>query len=235
MYLKKRSVFLCMMAAVAVLLIPCIGCGSSSSTNNSNPGGLTQAQAQTLADETSIDLVAAFSDAISSSGHVEGVAGQVSDPLNSGRKSNLLAVISKNKHISSELTPAGTIGPLTYDCVNGTITINGSTSGSSGSGSLNLTLTPTNCDDGTLTYNGNPDITLRASGTDNGTTTTGTLNIGGDVSFVPDTTGAFPSSSCGIGISASASFTDATGAAASCTYSGEMCGQTVSGSCMPPQ
>jgi hypothetical protein len=203
--------------AVAVLLIPCIGCGSSS--NNSNPGHLTQTQASQLGAET-------FADALAALNYAE-EAGLVSVPPNSGHQSNPMADLLKNKHISSALTPDTTIGPSTYNCTyGGTITV----TGSGGGGSVNVTITPANCDDGTLTINGNPNITISGHGNDNGTTTTASISIKGDVSFVPDAGVTFPSSSCGAGINVSASITDSTGDLATCSISGEMCGQSVSGS-----
>ncbi len=235
MFLSNRNMYLCLMAAAAVLLIPCGGCGSSSS--NPNPDNLTQTQASQLGAETFDDAFSALDYALESAGQVEDVAGQVPAPLNLGRKSNLLAVLPKNKHISSALSPEGvsctgpscTITSVVYDCAyGGTITVNGSESRTT----LSLTFTPASCSDGTLIMNGNPDITMNAQASDNGTTTTLNYNLGGDVSFAPVTTGAFPKGSCGSNLSVSASVTDSTETMTSCSVSGTVCGLTVSYSCL---
>jgi hypothetical protein len=199
-----------------------VGCGSSNSKSNQ----LTQAQAQQLSSDTFADAVAALQD----------VAGQAGG-LDSGRMSTPLAALSKGSKSLTRVNPDSvacsgfncTITSVVYNCVDGgTITINGSTSASSSSGSLDLTLTPAGCSDGTLVINGNPSITMDAQATDNGTTTTATATIDGDISFSPVQAGQFPSGSCSSNLSLNLAILDSTGTLATCSVSGSMCGQTVS-------
>jgi hypothetical protein len=113
------------------------------------------------------------------------------------------------------------------------MTINGSASESSSSASLDLTLTPASCSDGTLVLNGNPDITVNAQGSANGTTVTVTASIGGDVAFAPVQAGAFPAGSCASDLSVNASASESTGELTSCSISGTICGYTVNISSCP--
>ena len=199
----------CTLALIGIVLLS-VGCGSS----NSNPNKLTQAQAQQLGTETFTQALAAMEDFAQQ----QDVAGQVPDPLNSSRKSNPLAVLSKVKSMAS----------VTFNCPDGgTIAVDGTSSNSS----FSVTMTPASCSDGTLVLNGNPDITVSGNANDNGTTTTVSVAIGGDVSFAPVTTGAFPTGSCGSNLSISAAITDSTETLASCSITGTMCGQTINYTC----
>jgi len=216
------------LVGVALLLV---GCGGSSNSN-ANPNNLTQPQAQQLGSETFADAYEALED----------VAGQLPASSDSGRKSDPLEALSKNKNFPSAMTPDGvscsdttcTITAVVYDCVDGgTITINGSGSESSSSASLDLTFVPASCSDGTLVINGNPNLTMNAQASDNGTTTTVSASIDGDISFSPVQTGQFPTGSCGSNLSINVSVSDSTGSLTSCSVSGAMCGQTVNVSSCP--
>jgi hypothetical protein len=211
----------CTLALVATALF-FVGCGSS----NSNSNQLTQAQAQQLSSDTFADAVAALQD----------VAGQAGG-LDSDHKSSPLVALSKGKKTSMAVDPDGivcsgfncAITSVVYNCIDGgTITINGSTSASASSGSLDLTLTPAGCSDGTLVINGNPSITMDAQATDNGTTTTATATIDGDISFSPVHAGQFPSGSCTSNLSLNVAISNSAGSLVTCSVSGSMCGQTVS-------
>lgn len=222
----------CTLALMGIILL-FVGCGSSNSNSSSNPTHLTQAQALQLGTETFTDAFAALKD----------VAGQVGASSSSDPRSNPLAVLSKHRHASEAATSGGisctssscTITSFVYDCADGgTITINGSASSeSSSSASLDLTLTPASCSDGTLVVNGNPDITVNAQGSENGTTVTVTASIGGDVAFAPVQAGAFPSGSCASDLSVNASASESTDELTSCSISGTICGYTVNISSCP--
>lgn len=192
-----------------------VGCGSSS---NPNPNHLTSAQAQQLGGEVFTDVFNAIS-----SGTISG-----SDAV---RKSGVPALLAKNKNHSYTQTPDASSSTFTYTCPDGgTIAI----SASSGNNSISVTATPTSCSDGTLIFNGDPNITVKGTGNDNGTTTTVDITVGGGVSFAPVTTGAFPTGSCKSNMQVSASITDSSGSLASCSISGAICGYSMNQSCMPP-
>ena len=192
-----------------------VGCGSSS---NPNPNHLTSAQAQQLGGEVFTDVF----DAIS------GASGSGSDAVH---KSGLPALLARNKSHSYAQTPDDSSLNYTYTCPDGgTIAI----SGSSGNNSITITATPANCDDGTLTFNGDPNITVKGTGNDNGTTTTVDITVGGGISFAPVTAGAFPTGSCKSNMQVNLSITDSSSTLASCSISGTICGYSMNQSCMPP-
>jgi len=196
----------------SVLLLA--GCGSS----NPNPNHLTQSQAQQLGGEVFTDVFNAIS-----SGTVSG-----SDAVH---KSGLPALLAENKNRSYTQRPDASSSTFTYTCPDGgTIAV----SASSGNNSISVTATPTSCSDGTLIFNGDPNITVKGTGNDNGTTTSVNITVGGGVSFAPVTTGAFPTGSCKSNMQVSASITDSSGSLASCSISGAICGYSMNQSCMPP-
>jgi hypothetical protein len=206
----------CTFALMGTVLL-LVGCGGSSTKNTTT---LSSTQASQLTTETFTNVLDALENI------------EESDQSNSSRQSNPLAVLSKHRNPSSAVTSDGiscsgstcTITSVVYDCTDGgTIT----TSGSESETSLSLTMTPSSCSDGTLVMNGNPDVTLNAKESDNGTTTTVSLSVGGDISFAPVTTGAFPTGSCGSDLSVNISVSDSTGSLTSCSISGSICGESV--------
>jgi hypothetical protein len=96
-----------------------------------------------------------------------------------------------------------------------------------GSDSTSLTITPTNCAVSNLTINGNPNVTFATQITfqDDNLAYPITLSETGGISYGPN-----PSGSCTV--NATLTITSAQ----SCTVSGTICGQTLSGSCtqLPP-
>jgi len=187
------------------------GCGSS---KNPNPNNLTSAQAATLGTEVFTDVFLA----ISASGASSSVA----------HKPGLPALLDKNDSVRAQSSSSI---QYTYNCLDGgTVAL----SGTSGSGSVSITATPSSCNDGTLTFNGDPNITVKGTGSDNGTTTTINVGIGGGVSWTPDSGVSFPAGSCTSNMQISASVTDSSGTLASCSLSGSICGYSQSQSCMPP-
>ncbi len=208
--LYKALTFLLIGSALLI-----VGCGSSS---NPNPNHLTQPQAQQLGGEVFSDVFKAIS-----SGAISGA-----DAVG---KSGLPALLAKNKNHSSTQTPDASSSTFTYTCADGgTIAV----SASSSNNSISVTATPTGCSDGTLIFNGDPNITVKGTGNDNGTTSSINITVGGGVSFAPVTKGAFPTGSCKSNMQVSASITDSSGSLAGCSISGAICGYSVSQSCMPP-
>jgi hypothetical protein len=196
---------------IGSVLLLLAGCGSS---KNPNPNNLTSAQASTLGTEVFTDVFTAISAAEGSDSSV-------------ARKSGLPALLNKNNSVRA---PESSTLSYTYDCPDGgTIALSGST----GSGSVSITATPSGCNDGTLTFNGDPNITINGTGSDNGTTTTINITVGGGVSWTPDSGVSFPAGSCLSNMQIAASITDSTGALASCSLSGKFCGYSMNQSCMP--
>jgi len=209
----------------AVLLF--VGCGSSS---NPNPNNLNTAQAQQLGGEAFTDFFSATEVALQ---------GSASD---TSRKFSLRAVLPKNRRISSAPTPetvscSGSSCTITatYTCLDGgSIGVSGSaTENGSSSASLNITETPTNCSDGTLVINGDPDVTLKGQINNNGTTTSVSISIGGGISFSPVTAGQFPTGSCKSNLQINVSITDSSSTETSCSISGSICGVAMNQNCLP--
>ena len=196
------------------------GCGSSSSNT------LTPAQAQAVTQEVDVAVQAALANAFSS--------GAAADEA-SGSHRSLAATISQiNPHTSSgcTVTDGGTTCniPVTYSGAcpgGGTIAASGDfdftlNNSGDGSDSSTLTITPTNCSVSSETINGDPSITVASqlNFTNDVPTYPITLTETGGISFGPN-----PKGSCTM--NATVSITSAT----TCTLTGNLCGQTLSGSC----
>jgi len=218
-----RSLSRVSIALILGIALTLIGCGGGSgSTPNPNPNNLTQAQAQQLGNEAYVDLGTALSDALGGSPFATARA------LTALRKNNQ-AVSASAQTVCSGISCTVS---YTYDCpdggsivVSGSFTANGSTSASG-----TITETPTNCSDGTLVINGDPDVMIGAQGNNNGTTTMVNITLDGGLSFSPVQTGQFPTGSCTSNLSASVSVNDNTGAV-TCSVSGSICGQAINQSC----
>ncbi len=224
MFQIKRSESFCLIVAAALLPILSTGCGSNSSTNNN----MSQAQAQAVAQQVSQAITQALS------GAVPATALPASDT-----RPSLSAVVND---IHPDALPGCTstsngetcnipISLTNYPCggpQGGTISVTGDVDGTlnnSGSGSLStqLAITPANCSVSNLILNGDPSI-----------------NVAGQINFTNDETPVFPvtftetggisygpnpSGSCQV----NATYT--INSSLSCTVSGTVCGQSVSGSC----
>ncbi|MGA9758951.1 MAG: hypothetical protein WBQ51_11340 [Candidatus Sulfotelmatobacter sp.] len=212
----------CLMVAVALLLILCVGCGSSNSKNNN----MSPAQAQAVAQQFSRALTQAVSGAVSATATSDDRP-SLSTAVNGIHPDALPGCTStssgQNCNIPISLTNYPCGGPQ-----GGTISITGDVDGTlnnNGSGSLNaqLAITPANCSVSNLTVNGDPSI-----------------NVGGQINFTNDETPVFPvtfteaggisygpnpSGSCQLNV------TYTVNSSLSCTISGTVCGQSVSGSC----
>jgi len=206
-------------ASIAILAILCAGCGSSSNHN------ITQAQAQAISHE----IATAVDNALSSAGGGSATAERAGH-------SALARVIS---NIHPDQLPGCTVTgtgetcnvPISYSgpCPDGgTISVSGDfsfTLDSSGDGknTESLTVTPTNCGvESNLTVNGDPNIglTTAISVTDYAIVYPVTLTETGGITYGPN-----PSGSCTLDV------TDTVTPPTTCTVSGTLCGQTLSGSC----
>ena len=215
--------------SIALLLgisLTLIGCGGSGSAlnPNPNPNNLTPAQAQQLGNEASVDVGSALADALGGS------------PLANDRTKILGALRRDNQAVSAsaQTTCSGTSCTVsyTYQCPDGgSIAVSGSVTASDlTSANGTITETPTNCSDGTLVINGDPDVMIDIQANNNGTTTTVNITIDGGISFSPVQAGQFPTGTCTSNLNISASAQDNTGALA-CSVGGSICGQAVSASC----
>jgi hypothetical protein len=207
----------CLMVAGCILLISA-GCGGSSSSNT-----MSAAQAQAVSQEFSTAMQGALTSAFSGA----------SDRRESHRS---LAAVLANAHpddstgctVSDSGESCNIPVSYTGNCPGGgTIGITGDfdfTLNSSGDGSDNttLTVTPTNCSVSNETINGNPSVTAttQINFTNDAPTFPITLSETGGISFGPN-----PSGSCTVNVQYTVS------SASSCTVTGTICGQTVSGSC----
>jgi hypothetical protein len=217
-HITKLVSLACIMVAGCLLLMSS-GCGSSSSSHT-----LSAAQAQAVSQEFSTALQAALSSAFSSA------ASRPRDLHPS------LAVTLGNAHPeqSSDCTSSDSGEscniPVSYSgsCPGGgTIAVAGDldftlNDSGNGSGSSTITITPTGCTVSNETINGNPSVTASTSITveDDAPVFPITLNETGGISFSPNPTG-----SCTFNVQYTVS------SASSCTVSGTVCGQAVSGSC----
>jgi hypothetical protein len=223
---NKRSESFCSIVAATLLSILCAGCGSSSNSTNSN---MSQAQAQAVAQQFSQAVVQALSGAVPAT----------ASPTASDTRPSLSTVVSD---IHPDALPGCTstsngetcnipVSLTNYPCggpQGGTISVAGDVDGTltnTGSGSLSaqLAITPANCSVSNLILNGDPSI-----------------NVGGQINFTNNETPVFPvtftetggisygpnpSGSCQV----NATYT--INSSLSCTVSGTVCGQSVSGSC----
>lgn len=221
----KRSLGAAMILATVFGSIP--GCGSSGGSSNAN--NLTQAQAQQVATTVSNDVSQALASAI----------GGVATPLDISSKDNMLVALRRNTRALTAPKPAQlscngancTVSG-TYTCPDGgSIAVSGNFSGNGTSANATINETPSNCSDGTLVINGDPDMTLGLQGNDNGVTTTVNVTISGGVSFSPVQAGQFPKGSCSCNLTASGSVNDSTASVTACSISGSICGQTINANC----
>lgn len=221
----KRSQSFCLIVVAAMLSILSVGCGSSNSTNSN----MSQAQAQAVAQQVSQAIVQALGTAVPAT----------ASPATSDARPSLSTVVSD---LHPDALPGCTstssgencnipISLMNYPCSGsqgGTISVTGDVDGTltnTGSGSLSaqLAITPANCSVSNLILNGDPSI-----------------NVGGQINFTNDETPVFPvtftetggisygpnpSGSCQV----NATYT--INSSLSCTVSGTVCGQSVSGSC----
>jgi hypothetical protein len=211
---KSASPIPVVLATLSLLLSA--GCGRS------NPSTLTPAQAQAVSQEVDVAVQTALTNAFTS--------GAAADSHRS-----LAAVIANiNPHDSSGCTVSdnGTTCdvPISYSgpCPGGgTIGVSGDfdfTLNNSGDGSDSSTLTiiPTNCSVSNETINGDPNITVatQLNITNDAPAYPITFTETGGISFGPN-----PSGHCTM--NATLTITSAT----SCTITGNLCGQALSGSC----
>ncbi|MGA8212780.1 MAG: hypothetical protein WB799_04255 [Candidatus Sulfotelmatobacter sp.] len=223
MFREKTRASLYLTVVAAMLSILSIGCGSSSSMNNS----MSQAQAQAVAVQVSQAIAQAL-----------GVIVPSSAAATSVRPSLSTAVGDIRPDASGGCTPTGTgetcnfpISLMDYPCTGsqgGTISVTGDIDGTlnnfgHGSVSAQLTITPANCSVSNLIVNGDPSIDVSGqiyfSDNENPVFPITFMETGG-ISYGPS-----PSGSCQL--KATYTITSET----SCTISGTVCGQPVSGSC----
>lgn len=197
-----------------------IGCGGSSQSNT-----LSAAQAQAIAQQ----VVAALAQAIATA-----ASGNPNPPMSESHRHLTTALSGLRPDTSSGCTttsmgqtcnfPFSSSSPCPSG---GSISVSGAIDGTlttSGSGSLStqLTVTPTNCATPTVTFNGDPNITVDGQiGFSNASPTFPvTLTEGGGISYGPN-----PSGSCQLSVKYSIN------SLTSCTVTGTVCGQSVNGSC----
>lgn len=224
----KRKSSLCLTIVPLTLSILCAGCGSGSNRSNNS---MSPAQAQAVSEEVEQALIQSLQ-----------VAFPASAPATSNGRKNLSTVVGDIRPDASSgctSTPTGEscnfpislmnypCGPLPQGGTYGTISVTGDVDGSlssAGDGSVSgqLTITPSNCAVSNLLVNGDPSISV--AGQINFTDTAPTFPIvfteTGGISYGPN-----PSGSCQV----NATYT--INSLTSCSISGMVCGQSVSGSC----
>jgi hypothetical protein len=228
----KRNGSLCLTVVAAALSILCSGCGSSSNNSSMPNNSMSQAQAQAVSAEISQAMAQALGGAIPSSA-----------PAASGTQPSLAAAVRdiRPDTSGSGCTSTATgqncnlpISLIDYPCngtQGGTISVTGDIDGTlsdAGAGSVNgqFTITPANCSVSNLIINGDPSITV--AGQINFTANENpvfpiTFTETGGISYGPN-----PSGSCQV----NATYTiNSSNSSLSCTVSGTVCGQSVSGSC----
>jgi len=199
------------------------GCGGGNA--NFNASHLTKAQAQQLGTAVSTDVSNALASAL----------GSPAVPLDIRSRDNMLLALHGNSQAATvpmpqtvTCTPTGCTVSGTFTCPDGgSIAVMGNFTASGNSISATLTATPSNCSDGTLVINGNPDVTAGVQANNNGVTTTVNVMIGGGVSFAPVQPGQFPTGSCMLNVTATISVNDSNGTVTSSSISGSVCGQMI--------
>ena len=225
MFQLKRNESFCLTVVAAMLSILCSGCGGGGSSMSSS---MSQAQAQAVSAQVSQAITQALGNAVPSSAPVtRGSRPSLSTAVRDLRPDTLTGCTStptgESCNIPISLTNYPCSGPQ-----GGTISVTGDVDGTlnnAGSGSVNaqLAITPANCSVSNLIINGDPSITVagQVNFTDNETPVFPvTFTETGGISYGPN-----PSGSCQV----NATYTISS--SLSCTVSGMVCGQSVSGSC----
>jgi hypothetical protein len=213
---KLVSIMWLLVAACILVVSP--GCGSSSNH------AMSAAQAQAVSQAFSTALQTALSQSLSSA---------------SSRPHSAPSLASTLSHVRPDVASGCTVTdsgescniPVSYSgsCPGGgTIAVAGNfdftlNNSGDGSDSSTLTITPTNCSVSSEIINGNPSVTASTNITfaNDEPVFPITFSETGGISFQPN-----PSGSCTLNVQ----YTISAGAN-SCTVSGTVCGQTVSGSC----
>jgi hypothetical protein len=207
----------------AMLIIFSTSCGGGSSSSSSN--SMSQAQAQAVSQQVFTTLGQALASAFSSDAAAP-----------STERPTLAAAFSQlQPNNDSSGCSGGASGETCDFTVNfsgscpggGTIAVGGDIDGTlnnSGDGSIsaNLMIAPNSCSVSNLVINGDPDITVatQINFSDSALVFPVAATIGGGMSYGPN-----PSGTCQLNVTATVS------SATSCSYSGTVCGQAVSGSC----
>jgi hypothetical protein len=206
------------LVTVFVMLMLCAGCGSSSQSSQN----LSSAQAQAVSQQVEVALqsalTAAFSSGLPADQHrsLAAVVGHLTANQSSDCTTNANGETCNIPVTYSGACPGGgTIG------VSGDFAFTLNNSGD-GSDSSTLTITPANCSLSNLTINGDPSITVAMQMTiaNDAPVYPITLTERGGISYGPN-----PSGSCTL--NATLTINSET----SCTISGNICGQTLSGTC----
>jgi len=214
---RERSTALCGAALVVALGVVCTGCGGSSMSHT-----MTQAQAQAVEQQIGSAVVVAMQSA----------AGGL-PVANSERHSLAAAVKDLQQAQSTDCTTTSTSETCNIPVSSsapcpggGTIAVSGNfdftLNNGSGSDSTTLTITPTNCSVDNLTINGNPNVMLATQLNFQNSTIVFPVTFAesGGITFGPN-----PSGSCSINVTATVN------SLSSCTITGTVCGQSVSGNC----
>jgi hypothetical protein len=230
MFREKTKTGACLLSltiVAAMLTILFSGCGSSNN-NTMSSNSMSQAQAQAVSGEVSLAIAQALG----------GTVPSIAPAISGARPSLSTAVADLRPNSSSGCTPTSTgencnfpISLTDFPCSGaqgGTISVTGDIDGTlnnSGAGSVSgqFTITPANCSVSNLIINGDPSIAVsgQINFTDNETLTFPiTFTETGGISYGPN-----PSGSCQL----NATYT--INSSLSCTVSGTVCGQSVSGSC----
>jgi hypothetical protein len=213
----QRSIALCGAALIVGLSIVGAGCGGSSMSHTMSP-----AQAQAVEQQIGSAVAVA----------VQSAAGGL-PTANADRHSLAPAMKDLQQATSTDCTgtptsetcniPVSSSAPCPGG---GTIAVSGNfdftLNNGSGSDSTTLTITPTNCSVDNVTINGNPNVMLATTLNFQNNTIQFpvTLMENGGITFGPN-----PSGSCSINVTATVN------SLTSCTISGTVCGQSVSGNC----
>ena len=206
----------CAIAALILLSLICITCGGSSHNN------VSQAQAQAI----STELFSALNSAM--------VAGLTPGASTAVMRPSLGEIVEQARAQSSGCTVTNNGEscniPITYQgpCPGGgTVHVAGDfvytlDNSGNGSDSSTLTVTPSSCVVDNLTINGDPSVTFATEFNlkNNGLAFPITFSGNGGISFGPN-----PSGSCSINVKATAT------SPTTCSVSGSICGQSISGSC----
>ncbi len=218
-------------AVVTLGLLFSVACGGGSSSGNQN---LSAAQVQAVSQEISTALEAALQASITP-GDIRreptNFAKTFSDKIVSDKAAAESRPDASSGGCTTSASGTSCNYPLSYSgsCPQGgTIAVTGGfsfTLNDSGNGSDNstLTITPTSCDASGVTFSGNPNITLatQVSFQDFAVVYPFTLTETGGISYGPN-----PSGSCTVNATLTIT-SDQT-----CTISGSICGQALSGSCL---
>src|SRR5262245_58941938 len=150
-----------LIAVTLMILGTLADCGGGSNVNSNN---LTQAQAKQVRTTVSNDISKALASVVSNPTVPLGITTR--DKMRVALHNSQAGAVENPQNVTCSGSTCTVSG--TFNCPDGgSIMVSGTFTASGTSASATITATPSNCSDGTLVINSNPDVTATVQGNDN--------------------------------------------------------------------